>query len=161
MPTLEQLEARVRALEDLEALRLLKYKYWRCLDLKRWDELGECFTADATVDYGGGKYRFEGRDAILRFLRESLGVQTGAVGVHHGHQPELALTGPDTATGRWALYNYMFNERQNRCLRIGAFYEDDYVRVDGAWKIKRTGYTLLFHEEWKRDETPSLHLIGP
>ena len=44
MATLEELEARVRALEDVEAIRQLKYRYFRCLDLKRWDELGACFT---------------------------------------------------------------------------------------------------------------------
>jgi hypothetical protein len=62
---------------------------------KRWDELAGCFTADATVDYGGGAYRFQGVDTIMRFLRESLGSETGALGFHHGHHPEsLRLLAP-------------------------------------------------------------------
>src|SRR5262249_56860631 len=121
---------------------------------------GGCVTAGAAVEYSSGKYRFRGVDAIMRFLRESLGVETGAIGIHHGLQPEIDLTGPDTARGTWALYNYMFNERQNRCVRIGAFYVDDYVRVHERWKIKHTGYQAIFHEEWKRDESQSLHLIA-
>lgn len=32
-----ELEARIQALEDLEAIKRLKYKYLRCLDTKQWD----------------------------------------------------------------------------------------------------------------------------
>ena len=47
-----------RAMDDLheiEAIKRLKYRYMRCLDQKRWAELAECFTEDATTAYGGGK----------------------------------------------------------------------------------------------------------
>ena len=77
-------EARLRALEDIEAIKRLKHRYWRCLDFKRWEELAECFTPDATADYGDGRYRFAGREAIMDFLRRSLGAETGSIGIHHG-----------------------------------------------------------------------------
>ena len=35
------------------------------------------------------------------------------------------------------------------------------VKQDGAWRIKHTGYTYLFHEEWSRDDLPSLRLVAP
>ena len=35
----------LRTLEDFKGL---KYKYWRCLDQKRWGELADCFTENAT-----------------------------------------------------------------------------------------------------------------
>ncbi|HJQ83213.1 MAG TPA: nuclear transport factor 2 family protein [Candidatus Binatia bacterium] len=154
------LERRIRRLEDLEAIKQLKYRYWRCLDLKRWDEMAECFTPDATVDYGGGKYRFTGVDAILRFLRESLGPETGALGYHHGHHPEIEVTGETTATGVWALDNYLFNAARKRGVRIAAYYRDEYVK-GGGWRIRHTGYSYVFHEEWSRDDTPSLRLLAP
>jgi hypothetical protein len=156
MADLAALEARIQALEDLEAIKQLKYRYFRGLDLKLWDELAECFTEDATVEYGGGKYSFRGRTAIMDFLRTSLGVETGAQGVHHGHHPEITLTGPTTARGDWGLYNYFF--KHSRGIRIGAYYHDQYVKVGSAWKIRHTGYTPLFHEEWDRRDTPSLRL---
>jgi hypothetical protein len=161
MATLEELEARLRALEDVEAIRRLKYRYWRCLDQKRWEELGTCFTEDATVSYGAGRYRFAGRAAIIDFLRDALGAASGSVGVHHGHHPEIELTGPTTARGSWALYNYLFNTRQHRGVREAAYYEDEYVKVDGEWKIRHTGYTYVFHEEWSRADTPSLRVTAP
>jgi hypothetical protein len=161
MADLTDLAARVAALEDLEAIRQLKYRYWRCLDCKRFDELAGCFTEDATADYAGGRYRFAGRDAIMAFLRQVLAPESGVIGFHHGHQPEIVLTGPATARGTWALHNYFFNEGQNRGVRIAAFYQDEYVKVDGAWRLAHTGYTPVFHEEWRRDDLASIRRVAP
>ena len=160
MGKIEELEARLAALEDVEAIKRVKYAYWRCLDTRRWDELAGCFTADATVEYGGGQYRFRGVEEIIGFLRRSLG-ESGHVGCHHGHQPEITLEDAATARGTWALDNYMFNVAQNRCVRIAAFYHDRYLKQDGAWRIAHTGYTTIFHEEWQRADTPSLRLLVP
>lgn len=157
----QSFEARIQALEDTEAIKQLKHRYWRCLDLKLWDELASCFLPDATVDYGEGRYHFQGVEAIMRFLRESLGRETGALGVHHGGHPEIELTGPTTARGSWSLYNYLFNAKHKRGVWIGAYYHDDYVKAGGAWKLKHTGYVYLFHEEWSRDDLPSLRLVVP
>jgi hypothetical protein len=159
MSDIARLEARVAALEDREAIRELKHRYWRCLDLKRWDELADCFTPDATVSYGSGKYRFQGVEAIMRFLRQSLGRETGLLGVHHGGQPEITLTGPDTARATWALYNYLFNHEQHRAVRLSAFYEDGYVKREDVWRITHTGYITVFHEEWSRADTPSIRMV--
>jgi hypothetical protein len=160
MPDLAELERRIHALEDIEAIKQLKYRYWRHLDLKQWDELARCFAADATVCYSSGKYEFRGVDAIMSFLSESLGEARGSVTIHHGHHPEIELLGPTAARGTWALYNYMFNLKQNRGIRIGAYYDDTYAKLDGAWKFKHIGYRTLFHEEWKRDDIPSLQLTS-
>ena len=158
---MSDIERRLRELEDVAAIERLKYRYWRCLDLKLWDELEDCFAPDATVSYGDGKYSFTGRDAIMQFLRESLGVERGSVTLHHGHHPEITLTGDDTATGMFALDNYLFNEKANRSLRMGAYYEDRFVRLDGAWKIQHSGYRLIFQEDWQRSDWPTLATVVP
>jgi hypothetical protein len=160
MTDVTDLARRVAALEDVEALKQLKYRYWRFLDCKQFDDLAALFIPEATTCYSSGKYEFNGRDAIMSFLREALGPARGSVTIHHGHHPEIALTGPDSATGTWALYNYMFNPRENRGIRIGAYYEDRYVRRDGVWLFAHIGYRYLFHEEWKRDDIPSLRDVG-
>jgi len=46
----------VRELVEIEAIKRLKYKYLRCIDQKRWDELAETFTEGATCSYGDGKF---------------------------------------------------------------------------------------------------------
>ncbi len=58
----------VNDLIEIEAIKRVKYRYIRCLDQKLWDEMATCFTDDAIAAYSGGKYRYEGRDAILEFL---------------------------------------------------------------------------------------------
>jgi bile-acid 7alpha-dehydratase len=161
MTDITALERRIRALEDLEAIKRLKYRYFRCLDLKLWDEMATCFAPEATVDYGGGTYRFTGVDAIMRFLRESLARETGALGYHHGHHPEIDVIDESTARGVWALDNYLFNDARKRGVRIAAYYRDEYVKRDGRWVIRHTGYTYVFHEEWSRDDTPSIRLLAP
>jgi hypothetical protein len=159
MADLSDLDRRLKRLEDIEAIKQLKYRYWRHLDLKQWDELARTFAPDATVCYSSGKYEFRGVDAIMKFLSESLGEARGSVTIHQGHHPEIELLGDDTARGTWALYNYMFNIRENRGIRIGAYYDDEYVKLGGAWKFKHIGYRTLFHEEWKRDDIASLRLL--
>jgi bile-acid 7alpha-dehydratase len=160
MSDIEALERRIRALEEVEAIKRLKYRYWRHLDLKEWDDLAACFAPDATVAYGDGQHSFRGVEAIMKFLREGLGVERGSVTIHQGHHPEIELASATTAKGTWALYNYMFNEKQNRGIRIGAYYYDDYVKIGREWKFQHIGYRTLFHEEWKRDEIASLKLVG-
>ncbi|MCX5998528.1 MAG: nuclear transport factor 2 family protein, partial [Chloroflexi bacterium] len=43
--------------------------------------------------------------------------------------------------------------------RGAAFYDDEYVKLDGQWKIKHTGFKRIFTEVWTRSETKSLRLL--
>jgi hypothetical protein len=144
---------------ELEALKRLKYRYLRCLDQKRWDEMAECFTEDATCSYGGGRYAFEGRDAILDFLRRSMGAPS-FLSSHRVHHPELVLTGPASATGTWALEDTVIETRAGITIRGAAFYEDAYVKQDGGWRIRSTGYRRTYEEVESRKERPGLRLTA-
>src|SRR5689334_19372132 len=89
-------------LQEIEAIKRLKYKYFRCLDLKLWDEMKECFVEDATAAYSGGKFSFSGREQILKFLVDALNHPT-VLTAHHGHHPEIEITGSSSAIGVWAM----------------------------------------------------------
>jgi bile-acid 7alpha-dehydratase len=158
MATVEELEARVKRMEEIEAIKRLKYKYLRGVDTKQWDELAECFTDDATTAYGDGKYSFKGKDAIMKFLRESLGPTM--ISAHQCHHPEIELTSDTTAKGTWALQDYLIMSGANLSLRGAGFYYDEYVKINGEWKIKHTGYRRIFEEVWDRKETKSLKLTA-
>jgi len=146
-------------LHELEAIKRLKYRYLRCLDQKRWEELADCFTADARSSYGGGRYAFEGRDAILDFLRKAMGAPS-FLSSHRAHHPEIELTGPDTATGVWALEDTVIETRAGITIRGAAFYTDEYVKQDGAWKIRFTGYKRTYEEVESRRDRPGLRLTA-
>ncbi|MEM8609378.1 MAG: nuclear transport factor 2 family protein [Myxococcota bacterium] len=132
--------------KDLEAIKRLKYRYQRCLDTKRWDELGDCFTEDASAAYSSGKFSFVGRDAILKFLSGAMGADS----FHSSHQvsqPEIDLIDENTATGRWCLVDHVIDTQFDIEIRGAAFYEDEYRRGDdGVWRISKTGYTRTYEE---------------
>jgi hypothetical protein len=138
-------------LVEMRKIEQLKYAYVRCIDLKEWDEIEELFVPDATATYSDGKYSFDGRDAIMAFLRESM-ASTNMLTSHKVHQPEIVLTG-DTATATWALEDVVVHLDYNMEIRGAAFYHDTYVKVDGTWKIKHTGYERIYEEmEPRREE---------
>jgi len=143
-------------LDEIDAIKRLKYKYFRTLDTKKWDEMAECFAEDAKTSYSGGKYSFEGRDTIMSFLKKGLGPHM--ISMHQGHHPEIELTSDTTATGIWALQDYVIDLKRNTSLFGAAFYQDEYVKVNGEWKIKFTGYERTFEEVYDRGDIKSLKL---
>lgn len=144
---------------DIEAIKRLKYRYLRHLDLKEWDALAECFTEDASVAYADGQFSFSGRAAIMQFLRQALSAPT-KITSHRCHQPEIDFSGPTAATATWALDDIVIDTEAGFTLRGAAFYSDTYVKVGDDWKIQSTGYHRIFEEVEARSDTPSLRLTA-
>ena len=145
-------------LAALEEIRRVKYRYLRCVDLKLWDEIGDVFTAGATVDYGtralGEPIRLRGRAEIVVFLRKSLG--PGIVTVHFASQPEIDVDG-DTARGTWSFEDTVIATEYRVLIKGAAFYEDRYARgEDGGWRISHTGYVRTYEVMMSLDDVPSL-----
>lgn len=145
---LEELEARIKALEDIEAIKKLKAKYWRCCDKKLWNELEECFTEDAVADYFPNMH-FDGRKAIIQFLEGSLSPDT-MITSHGGHSPEIEIISDKEARGIWVLNDLVIIQPGARMRGYG-HYEEEYVKEDGQWKIKILKQTRII-EEWHMDK---------
>jgi hypothetical protein len=130
---------------ELEAILRLKYAYFRTLDLKQFDQLGQLLTEDATAAYEDGRTRLEGRSAIVGWLSEALS-SPGIVTQHNGHHPEIDFTSDTTATGVWYLLDRVIIPAAD--LEIGgtAFYEDRYAKTGEGWRIAHTGYMRVFEE---------------
>ncbi|HYC57386.1 MAG TPA: nuclear transport factor 2 family protein [Candidatus Binatia bacterium] len=140
---------------DIEAIKQLKYRYFRALDTKEWDELGRTLSDDASTSYGSGKFAYSGREAILEFLRSALG-SSRLISMHHGHHPEIELTGTTTARGTWYLQDKVIFLDANTILTGAAFYADEYVKIGGEWKISSTGYERTFEMIEVRQEPLSI-----
>ena len=143
---------------EIESIRQLKYRYFRYLDQKLWEPLKELFVPEAVSSYSGGKYAFKGRDAILEFLASSLGPTM--ITMHHGHHPEIQLTSESTATGIWALEDVVIDTANELTIRGAAYYRDEYVKLNGEWKIRSTGYERLYEEMESRKDRPGLRLTA-
>jgi hypothetical protein len=143
--------------ESLDALRRLKYRYLRTLDLKLWDDFADTLTADVQASYGA-RLQFDGRDAVVDYMRASL--PGSIITVHQCHHPELAVDG-DTATGTWYLEDKVIITEQRMLLTGAAFYADTYRReADGAWRISSTGYIRSYEAMQSLDDTPSWRLTA-
>ena len=143
--------------DTLEELRQLKYRYLRALDLKMWDEFADTLAPEVTASYGPA-LRFDGRDAVVEFMRNSLGPQI--ITVHHCHHPELRVGG-DTATGTWYLDDKVIITEHRMLLTGAAFYDDTYRRCeDGQWRIARTGYIRSYEAVQSLDDVPSWKLTA-
>jgi SnoaL-like protein len=129
----------VQRLLDIEAIKQLKARYFRCMDQKRWTEWGEVFARDAVLEVPEANMVTNGRDAIVAAVSSLL---EGARTVHHGHMPEIEVTGDDTARGTWAMFDYVEWAPNADGQRVGlqgfGHYVEEYVREDGDWRIGRS-----------------------
>jgi hypothetical protein len=150
-------------LETLEEIRQVKYRYLRYVDQKRWDEIADVFTADATVDYGtqvfGKPLKIAGRDEIVAFFRANMGPDI--ISVHSAGQPEITVDG-DTAVGTWRFEDTVIAVAHRFVIAGAAYYEDRYARgsEDGKWRISHTGYVRTYEATMSLDDLPSFRLIA-
>jgi len=127
-------------LTDIEEIKRLKARYFRLMDLKRWDEWGQLFAEDFTGIYHGPhpEIRYQGRADFVSRTSDAL---VNAITVHHGHMPEIELTSPTTATGIWAMYDYV--ELPEFTLHGYGHYQEEYIKQGGAWRFQSIKLTRL------------------
>ena len=126
--------------DDIEGIKRLKARYFRCLDAKDWPGLRAVFTDDVVADSAeaGGRV-IDGADAFIAFLQEVL---AGATTVHQGHMPEIELTSPTTAAGIWALHDIVIWPTGLRLDGHGHYHET-YTKTDAGWRIASSRLTRL------------------
>ena len=123
---------------DLEAIKALKARYFRLMDEKRWDEWADVFAEDAVVAFPDdlpGSAPVRGRAAIVARVSSAL---ANARTVHHGHMPEIEITGPTTARGRWAMMDiveFRSPDGTMRGFRGYGSYLEEYVKDGDQWRI--------------------------
>ena len=135
----------LQALVDHEAIKACKARYFRHMDTKNWFDWGLVFTEDAHMEVPEAGMVVEGRAAIVNRVSTAL---QGTKTVHHGHMPEIALSGPDTARGIWSMEDYVEFPEAADGTRVGlrgyGHYHEEYRRdTDGQWRISRLHLSRL------------------
>ena len=127
-------------MDDVEAIKQLKARYFRCLDTKDWDGLRAVFADDLVMDTtdSGGEV-LVGADDIIAFLREAL---AEALTVHHGHMPEIELLSSSSATGIWAMDDRLRWPDGTELHGFGHYHER-YLKLDGRWLLAELRLTRL------------------
>jgi hypothetical protein len=146
----------LQKLEDIEAIKRLKYAYCRCIDTANIAELKDLFTEDASVRYQGGSYLFEaqGRDKIIEAIGGAF--HSEAIAFHHVNHPEIDVISPTEATGTWYLKDWFLDLRHKIITDGSALYKDNYVKQDGKWLIKRATYSRIFEIVTPVTDTPNI-----
>lgn len=127
-------------MDDIEAIKQLKARYFRHMDGKDWDAMRLVFADDVVVDTSGsGGGVVSGADDFVAVLRRAL---DGAVTVHHGHMPEIELTSPTTASGIWSMEDRI-RWPDGRELQGHGHYHETYEKTGGAWRIKTLRLTRI------------------
>jgi hypothetical protein len=137
----EALARELRALRDIDEIKQLKARHCRLVDTKDWAGWAEtCLTEDFHLDSGGGVQ--DGRDVVVESVSSALG---SASTVHHVYTPEITLTGLDTASGVWAMEDWIRLAIDGNAIAFHGcgHYHDEYVRTDQGWRIKSSVQTRL------------------
>lgn len=146
-------------LEDLlarEEIRQLRIDYATAFDTMDEAAVRHILIADVVAEYPvgfGGP--LHGVEAVLGLFRENWKhMRAPLETLHHVANHSIEVTGPDTAQGHCILLDLVTRQHEgspirtqggaaNPLLLIGR-YDDDYVRVDGAWKFARIRLTTLW-----------------
>ena len=152
--TLQELEKRVQALEDIEQIKQLHYRYIYALNSRDFDGIIDMFAEDMIEDgFPRGEKR-TGKKEIAKVFRD---MQVGSRGLlRHTTivaQPVITIDG-DKAKGYWLWLGRLADRRVFKSTdeadedtvmvvlpKLGR-YDMEYKKVDGAWKISYLKFTL-------------------
>jgi hypothetical protein len=140
-------------LAEIEALKKVMAKYSRFGDTQNWAEFRTLFVEDMVYSVDAmprakpeapQAATIQGLDTFIGSMAEMLkGVQT----CHRMYLPEITITGPDTAKSTWGIHDLV--KTQDCTFNGYGHIHQDYVKVDGEWKITRSHTSRLFvDEEW-------------
>lgn len=146
----------------IEEIKRLKYRYFRTLDLKRWNDFGDCLATDIKARYGthamGDPLHYDSREAVVKFMSENLGPQI--LTVHIANHPEIDVDGT-VARGSWAFEDTVIVPDYKMRIDGGGYYFDEYRKdPDGQWRITATGYERIYEARTSLSDTPGFTLLA-
>jgi ketosteroid isomerase-like protein len=136
--SLEDLEKRVKAIEDLEEIKKLHQNYINLMDNLQYEKVLDLFTEDATVEVrnsGVKRGRKEMSEVYLGVLAKNRG--TTRYDGHMAIEPDITVNGI-TAKGTWLIYmlfskpTIQWVQGKNEC---------EYRKENGKWKISKLKFT--------------------
>lgn len=137
-------ETRLRVLEDTEAVKKAMYRYYRCLDFKRFEELVDCFTEDVVADYGMPGWSARGREALVEFLVTNESREDYRVS-HSSHNEEVEIVDGTTARGYFKLHDWVVMGGAT-AMRGYGLYDMEFQKSD-QWRIRNLKLHYVYREE--------------
>ena len=136
------LAARIRRIEDREAIRTLVGRYSLAVDNHDFETLGGLFARDAVYGRDDDSPREVGRDVIQASFTQKLAKAGPSFHVNHDSFVEWNENDPDRATGMVMCHAETSHVAGHNVCAIR--YIDEYVREDGAWKFASRRLSFLY-----------------
>jgi len=153
----KQLEARVQDLEAEWGIRNLIATYLLRADVRDAEGVAETFAKDGVLDIEGLRIPgleetiYKGREAIAKLFRETI-EPVPCFLWHLAHTPYIEVHG-DKAIGHWG-WTALVRFPDSDAMECGGIYDDEYVRTDEGWKIKKkviTAWYMMEFGKWDND----------
>ena len=141
MTTLEELEKRIAAQEDLRAIERLQANYWDYLDAKNWEGLRSILVEDFVFINNTTGGRYEGREGMLSTMEGKF--CDGVISSHQGHHHWVELVDETHAISHWSLEDDLYDSKHGGEFVGRAHYDNKYVKVDGRWYFEEMSLTYL------------------
>jgi hypothetical protein len=129
-------------ISDRFEIQQLLIDYATAIDKRQFDDLDRVFTPDAYIDYramGGIDGRFPEVKAWLAQVLPNFPAYAHMLGNF-----DVRIDG-DTAASRTICFNPMvLGGEQNQILYCGLWYEDEFIRTAGGWRMSRRVETKCF-----------------
>ncbi|HVK99384.1 MAG TPA: nuclear transport factor 2 family protein [Dongiaceae bacterium] len=134
-------ELRLQRLEDIEAIRQLKARYFHACDAKDVDAIRTCFSAGkAHIDYGAIG-QFSAREDFLA-VYQAMACHPTIVDMHHGQNAQIQWDSPEQASAIWDLFFYQINTETGVMTQLAGHYRDRFAKEDGRWVMVETVFKI-------------------
>ena len=143
----QSINKRITHLEDYEAIKNLKYRYFDACDKKDTQSMIECFSHNAVhIDYEDfGKFN-TAKKMVNKFKLFSC--FDHLLEHHSGKNPIIKIT-KNNASAHWSLSYFLVDTNKKITLNLTGFYKDIYIKESGKWLIKESVFkkTSSFYQK--------------
>ena len=117
--------------EDRQAIAEIMAAYCHAIDLGRWEDFATLFTEDCRLDFGSVMGVFEGAAGVGRFAETMQ-----RIGLFMRHYTTNVIVRGDGERARVESYVLAITGPPGSSSQTTGRYEDEFVKVGGAWKIR-------------------------
>lgn len=138
---MQDLAKRIQRLEDIEAIKQLKARYFHACDQKQLETILCCFAEGKVwIDYGKiGS--FETREAFLK-VYEEMACHDHIIDMHHGMNFQIDWQDEAHASGICDLFFHQIDKKTGLISQLGGFYQDRFEKIAGEWVMTETVFNV-------------------
>lgn len=139
---MDDLEARLRRLEDREEIQELAVRYGFAVDDHDYAAIRALFAPDGCLSTQAGAVKGRGVDEVVAYFEGHLPKLGASNHFVHGHVVEFDADDPDRATGLVASHAELW--RDGAPMITAMRYIDAYRRVDGRWRFQERIQSYMY-----------------